>query len=131
MAGIGIGLLPVRAGSSVATQMATGEDRHGRSSTCVSRSCEARRTAEAGIRAEVIAHPVMADLAARPVTRGRVMGAVVAPGRHLAAVEVTRRVAAEVTSVAEEEAVVTRVAEVEAIPEVADIPATIKPSIAS
>ena len=48
-----------------------------------------------------------------------------APGQHPAAVEDMRPVAAEVTSVAEE-AVVTRVAEVEVIPEVVDIPATIK-----
>jgi hypothetical protein len=63
------------------------------------------------------------------------MAAVVAPGQHQAAVEVTRPVAAEatrlvaveVTPVAEA-AVVTRAAEVEVevIPEVVDIPATIK-----
>jgi hypothetical protein len=104
--------------------MATGEGRHGRSSTCVSQSCEARRTAEADIRGEVIARPATVDLAARRATRGRVMAAVVAPGQHLAAVEATRPVAAEVTP--GEAAVVTRAAEAGVIPEVVDIPATIK-----
>jgi len=117
--GIGIGQLPVRAGSSAATQMATGEDRHGRSSTCVSQSCVARRTAEADIRAEVIARPATVDLAARRATRGPAM-AVVDPGQHLAAAEATHPVAAEV-------GVVTRAVEVEVIPEVVDTPATTKP----
>lgn len=125
--GIGIGLLPVRAGSSAVTQMATGEDRQGPSSTCVSQSCEARRTAEADIRGEARARPATADLAARRATRGRVMAAVAAPVQRLAAVEATRPVVAEVTSVAVAEAgVVTRVAEVEVIPEVVDIPAITK-----
>ena len=105
--------------------MATGEARHARSSTCVSQSCEARRTAEADIRAEVIARPATVDRAAHRATRGRVMAAVVAPGRHLAAVEATRPVAAEVTR-AVEAGVATRVAAVEVIPEVVDIPATTK-----
>ena len=105
--------------------MATGEDLHGRSSTCVSQLCEARRTAEADIHEEAIARPATGDLAARRATRGRVMAAVVAPGQHLAAAEATRPVAAEVTPVAEA-GVVTRAAEVEVIPEVVDIPATIK-----
>lgn len=65
------------------------------------------------------------DRAARQATRGRVTEVVVAPGQHRAAVEVTRQVVAEVTSVVEG-AVVTRVAEVEDIPEVVDIPATIR-----
>ena len=95
LAAIGIGLPPVRAGSSVATQMATGEDRHGRSSICVSQSCEARRTAKADIREEARARPAPADRAARRATRGRVMAAVVAPVLHLAVAEATRPVAAE------------------------------------
>jgi hypothetical protein len=53
------------------------------------------------------------------------MAAVVALGQHRAAVEATRPVAAEVTSVAEAEVVI-RAAEAAAIPEVVDIPATIK-----
>jgi len=125
VAGIGIGRLPVRAPSRAATRMATGEDRHARSSTCVSQSCEARRTAEADIRAEVIALPAMVGRAAHRGTRGRVMAAV-APGRHLAAVEVTRPVAAAEVTRAVEAGVATRVAEVEVIPEVVDIPATTK-----
>lgn len=124
--GIGIGLLPVRAGSSAATQMATAEDRQGRSSTCVSPSCEARRTAEADIRGEAQARPATADLAARRATRGRVMAAVVAPVQHLAAVEATRPVEAEATSVAVAEAeavaVVTRAVAAAAIPVVAVTP---------
>jgi len=126
VAGIGIGRLPVRAPSRAATRMATGEDRHARSSTCVSQSCEARRTAEADIRAEVIALPATVGRAAHRGTRGRVMAAAVAPGRHLAAVEVTRPVAAAEVTRAVEAGVATRVAEVEVIPEVVDIPATTK-----
>ena len=125
VAGIGIGLLPVRAGSSEATQMATGEDRHGHSWTCVSQSCEAPRTAEGDIRGEVIARPATVDLAARRATRGRVMAAVVAPVQHPVAEEATRPVEAEVTSVAEV-AEVTRAVEAEVIPEVEDTPATTK-----
>lgn len=125
VASIGIGLLPVRTRSRAVTQRATGEDRRGRSSTCVSQSLEARHTAEADIRGEVIARPATVDLAACRDTRGRVMAAVVAPVQHLAAAEATRPVAAEDTSVAEA-AVVTRAAVVEVIPEVVDIPATTK-----
>jgi hypothetical protein len=121
-AGIGIGPLPVRAGSSAVTPMATGEDRHGRSSICVSQSCGAPRTAEADIRAE--ANPATADRARHRVMRGRVMAEAVALGQHLAAEATSVAEAAEVTRAVAVEAEVTRAVAV--IPEVVDIPATTK-----
>ncbi len=81
VAATGIGLLPVRAGSSAATQMVTAADHHGRNSICVNRSCVTLRTAGADIHEEAIAHPAMVAPAERRAPRGRVM-AVVAPGRH-------------------------------------------------
>lgn len=112
---IGIGLPPVQAGSSAATQMATDEDRHGRNSICVNRSYGVRRTAEADIREET--HPAMADRARHRATRGRVMAEAegVALGPPL--------VVAEATSVAAED--MRPAVEAAAIPVVAFTPVAV------
>lgn len=90
LAAIGIGLPPVRAGSSsAATRMATDVDRHGRSLICINRSCGARRTTEVDIREET--RPATADRALHRAIHARVMAEAeaAAPGRPRAAVEVT------------------------------------------
>lgn len=89
LAAIGIGLPPVRAGSSAAIRMATEEDRHGRSLICINRSCGARRTAEVDIRGGT--RPATADRALHRAIHARVMAEAeaAAPGRPRAAVEVT------------------------------------------
>ena len=122
-AAIGIGRLPVRA-DNAATQMATVEDRHARSSICISRSCVVLRTVEADIR-EVMARPATVGPAERRATRGRVM-AVVAPGQPLATAAVAARpAAAEVTS-AEVAAVIRAAGVAVTRAAVVDIPAIAK-----
>ena len=130
--GTGIALLPARA-VSAAIQMGTGEDHHGRSWICVSRSCAVLPTAEAGTR-EVDTHRAMADLAAHRAILAQVTAAV-ARGQHLAMAVVGMRLAAEVAvgmrlaveAVGMHQAVeAVAIPAVAVTPEVEDTPATTK-----
>jgi len=141
VAATGIGLLPVRvpvrAGSSAATQMVTAADHHGRNSICVNRSCVTLHTAGADIHVEVIARPAMVAPGERRAPRGRVM-AVAAPGRHpaMAAVAMRRAVAVEAEVVAAmrpavEEVAIPAVVAATPVVVVEDIPAIAKGVVAS
>jgi hypothetical protein len=123
--------VPVRAGSSAATQRVTAADHHGRNSICVNRSCVARRTAGVDIHEEVIARPAMVAPAERRAPRGRVM-AVVAPVPRPAMAAVAMHLAAEVAAGMHPAVEAVAIPAVVAVtPVVEDIPDTAKRVVAS
>jgi hypothetical protein len=109
---------------SAAIQMGTGEDHHGRSWICVSRSCAVLPTAEAGTR-EVDTHRAMVDLAAHRAILAQVTAAV-ARGQHLAMAAVGMRLAAAVAVGMHQAVEAVAIPAVAVTPEVEDTPATTK-----